>query len=324
MFRYDATDETFPMTTKKTTKDPQQETSSSIQERINAQKRKRKTLIVTPSPAAPRPNGGNDGLSVPVDETGKVSAPIDEAFYQEYKEELRRKRARAAGISLTETPPSAGPRPNGKPVPSPGAILRLATGELVVFDQDVPARDYQLAYHLLPDGAASPEGICLLDAYEFEQIGLLSNEVLGAIRRTKSWDRDQIVFHLNSLRFAEFVPKAQAPGAPPSPRAQAQQPPAEPASVKAPSPQKAKEEPTEFQRGQRLKIVFDKQRSWKAVFWGADEMGMVLAHKTGGTWAFMHLDLSRFADSIVLEDGILTEKEQYELAEDVKRTHNSS
>jgi hypothetical protein len=311
------------MTTKKPTEDSQQDTSS-IQERINAQKRKCKALTVTPSPAAARANDSNHGLSTQTDETNKLSTPADEALYQEYKEQLRHKRARAAGIPLAETPPSPAPRPNGKPVPSAGAILRLATGELLVFDRDVPARDYQLVYNLLPDGTASPEGICLLDAYEFEQIGLLSNDVFGAIRRTNSWDRDPIVFHLNSLRFAEFVPKPQAPGAPPSPRAQAHLPPGEPASARIPSPHGAGQEPSRFQRGQRLKIVFDKERSWKAVFWGSDEMGMVVAHKTGGTWAFMHLDLSRFADSIILEDGILTEKEKYELAEDVKRTRPSS
>ena len=164
------------MTTKKPTEDSQQDTSS-IQERINAQKRKCKALTVTPSPAAARANDSNHGLSTQTDETNKLSTPADEALYQEYKEQLRHKRARAAGIPLAETPPSPAPRPNGKPVPSAGAILRLATGELLVFDRDVPARDYQLVYNLLPDGTASPEGICLLDAYEFEQIGLLSNDV---------------------------------------------------------------------------------------------------------------------------------------------------
>ncbi|MCE5230670.1 hypothetical protein LLG95_13905 [bacterium] len=55
-----------------------------------------------------------------------------------------------------------------------------------------------------------------------------------------------------------------------------------------------------LRRGQRLEFVSG-IRKWCAVYWGKDDEGHVIAHKTFKDWALMHLDLKEYLDKLSAE-----------------------
>jgi hypothetical protein len=48
-------------------------------------------------------------------------------------------------------------------------------------------------------------------------------------------------------------------------------------------------------------------RMWEAIHWGRDEQGALVAHRTSGEWALMHLDLGRFRDSLTYHEVLAPE-----------------
>jgi hypothetical protein len=318
-----------------------------IQSRINALKNGEK-------------NGSSGALSGVPDRTGKregQDSPLlqrDEEILQRYKEQLR-KRGMANGASSAGDvdgfpreksvrngdadassprpaptgPVVAPPQPAQAPqspaprggLPEPGAILRLGTGEVAIYHRDVPNKNYQVVLVLNPDGTLSPEGVALSEGPKFDRIGLVPNEQLEFLLRTLTWNRDHIVFHLDSFTYAHLIihPTARVSQPAPAPQPQISR------SAEWPSP--SQEAPTEsrapvakaaepprgkMQRGQRFRISFSKDKEWEAVFWCEDEQGPVVAHKTQGVWSLMHLDLGRFKDTVALLN-MLTEPEQVEI-----------
>ena len=319
----------------------------SIQNRINALRNARRSAASESASPSPDKNGKRE-------ETDVVSNSKDEELLSRYKEQLQRRNTTNGGGNTASpnglpnqksndngdldfqaprpTPAAtaipANPQPQSTPsrngLPQAGDILRLGTGEIVIFHRDVASRNYQVALVLNPDGTLSPEGVYLSEAHDYEKIGLMPADHLDHLLKTLTWDRDYIVFHLDSINYAHLVihpmVKTDRPAPPPQPGTRPAEWPAPPqeAPVEPRTPLKQEDPPREapprgkLQRGQHFRIAFSKGKEWEAVFWCEDEQGPVVAHKTQGVWSLMHLDLKRFKDSIVLL-STLSEDEQIEI-----------
>lgn len=319
----------------------------SIQNRINALRNARRSAASESASPSPDKNGKRE-------EPDGVSNSKDEELLSRYKEQLQRRNTTNGGGNTASPnglpnqksngnadldfqaprptpaataipanpPPQSTPPRNG--LPEAGAILRLGTGEIVIFHRDVASRNYQVVLVLNPDGTLSPEGVCLSEAYDYERIGLMPAEHLDHLLKTLMWSRDYIVFHLDSINYAHLIihpmVKSDRPAPPsqPSTRPAEWPAPSQEAPVEPRTPLKQEDPPREapprgrLQRGQHFRIAFSKGKEWEAVFWCEDEQGPVVAHKTQGVWSLMHLDLKRFKDSIVLL-STLSEAEQVEI-----------
>jgi hypothetical protein len=204
----------------------------------------------------------------------------------------------------------------------PGTIMRLDDGSVAVYKDAVSGKDYALFYFLEPDGSLEPRGI-FLEQYETQRIGMLPRELFDEMRRSRTWDRDAILYHLDQFEFRALVPHvsipspqpsgqsapALAPTPPPPPRPAARASASRAADKHPPAPipkehrperrqdSTARSAPREpLERGRIIKINIG-GRNWEAVFWTRDEIGPIVAHDTNREWALMHLDLSRFKDS---------------------------
>lgn len=256
------------------------------------------------------------------------------------------------------------PRPMPKPalpavqnsseeLPAEGTLLAISSNEIAVFHKDVPSKGYQLVYMINADGTVSPQGI-YLNAYEYRAIGMLSPVAMADIRKNMTWDRDILVFHLNDVQFAHFIPRPSDRASlnghsaetlkidPPDniqsaeiknfverrsaaqDRVIPERLPSEERRVnREPVPEQTNEpEPndTGLRRGRRFRISMGKGRDWDAVFWGTDEQGTVVAHKTHGDWTLMHLDIDRFSNSLNL-NGQLDDAELREVEKSLLEQH---
>jgi hypothetical protein len=70
-----------------------------------------------------------------------------------------------------------------------------------------------------------------------------------------------------------------------------------PTAAPAPTHSKlaASPDPQTLRRGQRLEFAHG-DRKWCAVYWGKDDQGHVIAHKTFKEWTLMRLDLNHYLD----------------------------
>jgi hypothetical protein len=212
-----------------------------------------------------------------------------------------------------------------------GAILSLNGRTLAIYKQPVPEKEYHLMLVMLPNGQIKTQGIAL-EGHQVSEIGCLPQMMMDRLQREMCWTRDMIVFHCYSFDDVERIPTnltstvpvltpvpterpvssqpayvpstpvvqpAPIPTPPPQPAPTYQAPPQPAAPQPAPA---APEEPqpTVLRRGQRLQVRFG-DRSWHAVYWGKDDQGQVIAHKTNRDWSLMHLDLDRFSTDLMFD-----------------------
>jgi hypothetical protein len=142
--------------------------------------------------------------------------------------------------------------------------------------------------------------------YSVEPVGRLSAACLDAIVSGNRWERDMIVFHLLRYQDRVHIPALSNNGT----DWQDAEPIANSENLSQMSVQKLTpemlrsdyrpEEPEKpaLTRGRELTIEFGPSQKWKAVYWGKDELGHVVAHNTHDEWSLMHLDLNRFKDNI--------------------------
>lgn len=167
-----------------------------------------------------------------------------------------------------------------------GTILYFEDKSIGIYKDRRTDREYEVIYLLLPDGRVLAQGIALSN-YEVKVIGTLPTEFMLRIQRRQRWDRDEVVYHLESFDYCRLIPH----------------PTTQDIEVSTPRPARREEEPKTLVAGRRFSINFGNQE-WHAVFWGEDELGPVVAHNTHDRWAVMHLDLNRFRDSLVLGEMI--------------------
>lgn len=172
-----------------------------------------------------------------------------------------------------------------------GTILRFEDESIGVFKDARADKDYEIVYQLHRDGTAQAEGLALA-SYEVRVIGRLPPEFVLRLQRRQRWVRDEIIFHLDSFDYCAFVPVIDPNAARPA----AAQLPAAPTPTPAAAPK--------LEQGRRVQVSFGPDKQWAAVYWGADDLGPLVVHQSGGRWALMHLDLNRFADSLVIGDFV--------------------
>jgi len=182
---------------------------------------------------------------------------------------------------------------------SSGAILLLNQRTLVVYKKPVPDKEYHLVLVICPNGAVKTQGI-VLEGHEVEELGSLPQAWFERLQGEMRWERDLIVFHCYRYEDVFKIPLADSFEEPreadPSPvEAETRN-----AAAPAPKPEKAN---GSLRRGQKLLIKFG-SNMWDAVYWGKDDQGQVIAHRTYGTWSLMHLSLERFANNLTIEPEV--------------------
>ena len=162
-----------------------------------------------------------------------------------------------------------------------GTILRFEDHSLGVFKDAKTEKDYEVVYLLLADGSVRPQGMAL-ESYDVKVLGKLPPEFVHRLQRRLSWSRDEIVYHLEHFDYCEMVPE---------PDPDAEVPDEEPAEGTQGSN-------GHLARGRMLTLSFGPGQAWDAIYWGEDDLGPLVAHRTAENWALMHLDLSRFSDTM--------------------------
>lgn len=187
-----------------------------------------------------------------------------------------------------------------------GDIVLLGDDSIAIYNRHIPEKEYDVVYMLQPDGSLEPKGVPLT-AHAGRTIGRLPASACRRSCTNMAWERDLIIFHLYEFadvaRIAQPTVKRNANG-------------------KAVQTHHASETPhvehrSPLVRGRRFSVIMG-DRAWDAVYWGHDEQGALVAHRTTGNWTLMHLDLRRFQGSIkfqdMLEGDALAEVEQALLA----------
>lgn len=194
----------------------------------------------------------------------------------------------------------------------PGTILYFEDQTVAIYGRQMKDKDYEMVYALSGNGRLKPQGIPLAN-YDVRPLGRIAPAYLEKVASSMRWDRDLIIFHLLEYEDCPLIPEISATNGheASSPQSSTGVPKlTAPAAPSAASPQP-------LVRGRKLSIVFGKQ-NWNAVYWGMDELGTVVAHKTHDHWALMHLDLKRFKDGIVQGD-MMTPAELADVEGDIVR-----
>ncbi len=168
-----------------------------------------------------------------------------------------------------------------------GTIIAFEEGGMGIFHKTLPQKDYDVVYMLAEDGTAKPQGMPLYN-YDILPVGRMDRRHLGLIMQAGAWERDLIVFNLARYEDRDKIPHYT--GEMEAPTEQAARP--------DPREMKAQGDEEKLVRGRELSIAFGPDKTWTAVYWGKDELGDVVAHKTHGKWALMHLELDRFQNSM--------------------------
>jgi hypothetical protein len=204
-----------------------------------------------------------------------------------------RARARQAAASRTERPVTPGTDGSF----AVGTILRFEDHSLGVFKDARTDKDYEVVYLLLADGTVRPQGMAL-ESYDVKVLGKLPAEFVHRLQRRLTWKRDEVIFHLEHFDYCEMIPHP------------------DPDAIVEEEEEEVPEAATNghnLVRGRRLTLSFGPGQAWQAVYWGDDDLGPLVAHKTAENWALMHLDLSRFADSMqvgeMAEESLMDEIE---------------
>lgn len=185
----------------------------------------------------------------------------------------------------------------------PGSIIAFEDGGMGIFQKTLPQKDYDVVYMLESDGNSKPQGMPLYN-YEYKPVGRMSREHMSLVTRSNTWERDLILFSLTNYEDRDKIPAYS--GEMETPTEQAGRP--------DPREMSDKGDDEKLVRGREISIPFGPGKAWDAVYWGQDELGDVVAHKTHGSWALMHLELDRFRKSItygeVLDGKKLKEMEK--------------
>jgi hypothetical protein len=199
---------------------------------------------------------------------------------------------------------------------SAGAILLLNQRTLAIYRKAVPEKGYHLVLALCPNHAVKAQGIAL-EGYQIEELGSLAPAWLERLLSEMRWERDLIVFHCYRYEDVARIPAVdhvEEPGNSIPAPVQWTQPvmPAQPPAPEPSAPAPAEKTNGQLRRGQRLQIQFG-AKAWDAVYWGKDDQGQVIAHRTYENWSLMHLDLARFQNGLVVhpevEPGLIKEIE---------------
>lgn len=180
----------------------------------------------------------------------------------------------------------------------PGTILFFEDQSVAIYRGEMKDKDYEMVYELATTGRLKPQGIPLA-SYDVRPLGRIAPAYLEKLMTGLKWDRDLLIFHLLEYEDCVLIPQIVAVSndtpAPQSSTSVARM------SISPDQPAAAAPPANPFVRGRKLTIVFGKQ-TWNAVFWGSDELGTVVAHRTHDHWALMHLDLKRFKEGMVIGD----------------------
>lgn len=185
----------------------------------------------------------------------------------------------------------------------PGTILVFEDGMMGVYKERNQRKDYDIVYILDAKGRANPQGIPL-ENYGVEPVGRLSSSCMELVVSNNRWERDMIIFHLLKYRDRAYVPTITENPHDAEPIANSEHLSQMSVQKLTPAmlqPDYKDEEPEKpaLIRGREMTIEFGPGRKWKAIYWGKDELGHVVAHNTHDSWSLMHLDLNRFKDTIV-------------------------
>jgi hypothetical protein len=200
-----------------------------------------------------------------------------------------------------ESPPAVEAKQSPQPAVSlyePGTILKLENGSVGIFKESLPDKEYDIIYYLLPNGSIDPRGISLF-SYSSERIGKIPPEYLSRLEDSMRWERDLVVYHLDSFDYSTLIPKIERisedeprrPSTTESVRARVASRPISSTVQKRSS----------LERGRKLKIRFG-NGAWEAVYWGSDNDGAILAHYTNKRWELTRLDLKPYEGSMELGD----------------------
>lgn len=192
-----------------------------------------------------------------------------------------------------------------------GTLLCINDEELVVYDKGPDASGRDSVLDLLYNGAVKPIHMNLTHS-KTVRMGCLTPEAFNALCLRMRWDRAGIAAACDSADDAARIPdpvvspvRTPEPQ-PPHPRddqrlpraaAPEDPPPAQPAP-RDPSAVPPGGKP-QLRRGVKLQLKFG-GKLWEAVYWGRDQSGTVVAHRTNRSWELMHLDLDNFKDSLVV------------------------
>ena len=166
-----------------------------------------------------------------------------------------------------------------------GTILYFEDETIAVYRGKMKDRDYDLVYALSPNGRVKPQGIPIAN-YDVRPLGRIAPNYLDQLATNLRWDRDLVVFHLLDYEDVRLIPEVYEPVG------ESKSSTAIPlANLNTPPPEQL------LVRGRRVSIKFG-NTGWEAVYWGKDELGSIVAHKTHEKWALMHLDLKRFGAGV--------------------------
>ena len=198
-----------------------------------------------------------------------------------------------------------------------GTILVLDEEELAIYRRPVAGKPYDMVYSLMTDGGVKIEAVDLPE-HEVTELGRLSAESLKILQTHMRWSKPLIAPHCQDPGDAERLPDPENGDeeAYPPPAATSTNPPVnKPCNGPSPSIEQlvrqesavrvekpGKSGKTRIGRGQHIKIQIG-GNSWEAIYWGKDQTGTVVAHKTHGHWVLMHLDLGQYRDSLVVVSG---------------------
>lgn len=193
----------------------------------------------------------------------------------------------------------------------PGTILYFEDQTVAIYGRQMKDKDYEMVYALGNNGRLKPQGIPLAN-YDVRPLGRIAPAYLEKLASSMRWERDLVVFHLLEYEDCPLIPEINATNG-----HEASSPQSSTGVPKLTLPSAPAAAPQPLTRGRKLAIVFGKQ-NWTAVYWGTDELGTVVAHKTHDHWALMHLDLKRFKDGIV-QGELMSPAEMAEVEADITR-----
>lgn len=176
-----------------------------------------------------------------------------------------------------------------------GDIVLLQDETIGIYSRYIPEKEYDVVHMLQPDGTLDPRGLPLA-AHGATTMGHLPAAAVRRCFSTNTWERDLIVFHLHEFGDAKRISQPSV---------------VRNAQGKAVTKHLASETPvgehrSPLVRGRRFSIKMG-DRMWEAIHWGRDEQGALVAHRTSGEWALMHLDLGRFRDSLTYHEVLAPE-----------------
>lgn len=195
----------------------------------------------------------------------------------------------------------------------PGAIVMWDEKFVGLYIRPERSKGYDLVYIMTDNGRLSPKGI-VLHAYGVQVLGQVPMALYEQMEKTLILNRDAIVANLFDPQDGKWIPYVQRT-ATPTPAPAPTPPPSMQGAQRTPSPSRPMLH--QLKRGARISIKIG-DKSWDAVYWGRDVQNYIVAHDSHGQWALMHLNLSRFKDSIETK-GMLTSDELENIARHLLR-----